>query len=276
MKRHKPLIAFILFLVFLVLLGNLYAFKIEPRRVSKKTYTFSNNKISDVFNGYKIAFFSDLDVYDEASFQQLKRAVKAINQGNYDLVVFGGDLFFQSVYEPDLVVEQLKMIQSKSGKYAILGEKDIPIALDVESILFRSDFEVLNNRAHRVKVGDRYLTLTGLQYAQDIQPMLSEDMLGGPIITFIHQPDTFTEMNPYPFDLQVSGHSYGGFVAIPFFNFYEVEGAMKYVRGSYELNGKKLIVSNGIGGSAIKNYRFLAPPQITVIKLVAPKVIVSE
>ncbi len=275
MKRHKPFIAFVLLIIFLVLLGNFYAFKIEPYRVTKKTYTFSNNKVSDALNQYRIAFFSDVDVYDQTSLNQLKKTVKALNQDPYDLVIFGGDLFSQNVFESEQVIEQLRSIQSKSGKYAILGEKDSPIANDVEYILFQSDFEVLNNRAHRIKVNDRFVTLVGLQYAQDIQPMLNESMLGDPIITLIHTPDSFTEMLPFPFDLQLSGHSYGGFIAIPYLNLYHAEGAQTYVNGSFEKDGKRLIISNGIGGLNKSNYRFLAPPQITVVKLQAPKVIVE-
>ena len=89
-------------------------------------------------------------------------------------------------------------------------------------------------------------------------------------IVLCHEPDLADEVAKYPVDLQLSGHSHGGQVRVPF------KGAIltppkghKYIKGMYEMTDNprmKLYVNVGIGTSQ-QRFRFACVPELTVITL---------
>ena len=65
-------------------------------------------------------------------------------------------------------------------------------------------------------------------------------------IGIAHQPDTFIQASN-TVDLQISGHSCGGSIYIPYFGpLLPIDGAKTYNHGQYEKKGATLLVSNGI------------------------------
>ncbi|MFZ1931466.1 MAG: metallophosphoesterase, partial [Candidatus Sulfotelmatobacter sp.] len=70
-----------------------------------------------------------------------------------------------------------------------------------------------------------------------------------------------------PIDLQLSGHSHGGQIRIPFIPlFYLPDLAKKYVMGTYQVGPLPLYTNAGIGTVNIP-VRFNCPPEITLITL---------
>ena len=71
-------------------------------------------------------------------------------------------------------------------------------------------------------------------------------------------------------DLTLSGHLHGGIVRLPHFGGMispQLRPFPKYDRGMYEIRGKKLIVSAGLGSHTIP-LRINNPPQLVVIDFV--------
>ncbi len=69
------------------------------------------------------------------------------------------------------------------------------------------------------------------------------------------------------FDLAISGHSHGGQIALPIIKaIIRNNGARKYNKGMYNINGNKLIVSSGIGMTKLP-IRFMNKPQIVLIQV---------
>ncbi|MCI7221748.1 MAG: hypothetical protein MR500_03850, partial [Erysipelotrichaceae bacterium] len=85
-------------------------------------------------------------------------------------------------------------------------------------------------------------------------------------IALAHEPDTFDKYD-IKFDLAISGHSHGGQIALPIIKaIIRNNGARKYNKGMYNINGNKLIVSSGIGMTKLP-IRFMNKPQIVLIQV---------
>jgi predicted MPP superfamily phosphohydrolase len=90
----------------------------------------------------------------------------------------------------------------------------------------------------------------------------------GAAILLVHEPD-FADHSAASgrFDLQLSGHSHGGQVIIPFIGPPIVPYlAQKYPLGLYQVQNMLLYVNRGLGMARLK-VRFNCRPEITVITL---------
>lgn len=88
-------------------------------------------------------------------------------------------------------------------------------------------------------------------------------------ILLAHEPDYADVVKDFPVDVQLSGHSHGGQVQLPFVGYiYTPSLAQKYVEGSYTIgnNSLQLYVSRGLGTTRLP-YRFLCKPEITMYTL---------
>ena len=82
-----------------------------------------------------------------------------------------------------------------------------------------------------------------------------------------HEPDYADVVADYPVDLQLSGHSHGGQVRVPFMRpFYLPELAKKYVWGLFQVRGVTLYTNAGIGTVEIP-VRWNCPPEITFLTM---------
>ncbi|MDA1571174.1 metallophosphoesterase, partial [Bacillus cereus] len=84
-------------------------------------------------------------------------------------------------------------------------------------------------------------------------------------------PDVVDTVARYPVDFQMSGHSHGGQVQIPFIGpFITTKLAEIHVEGMYELEGKNkplhLYVNRGIGTTRMP-VRFCSVPELSVFVL---------
>ena len=86
-----------------------------------------------------------------------------------------------------------------------------------------------------------------------------------PIILLTHSPDIFPKV-PNTVNLTLAGHLHGGQVRLPLLGALIVPSTYKnkYVYGLIKENGKKMIVTRGIGNS-ILNIRINCVPEIVVI-----------
>ena len=88
-------------------------------------------------------------------------------------------------------------------------------------------------------------------------------------ILLAHNPEYFKSYAKWGADLTVSGHIHGGIMRLPW-----IGGVIspslrlfpKYDSGEFEENGKKMILSRGMGLHHIK-LRFFNRPEISVIKI---------
>ena len=87
------------------------------------------------------------------------------------------------------------------------------------------------------------------------------------VILLAHEPDYADYVSRFPVDLQLSGHSHGGQIRIPFLPpLYLPDLAKKYILGLYRIGGLTLYTNPGIG-TILVPVRLNCPPEVTLITL---------
>jgi Predicted phosphohydrolases len=255
----------ILLLIILMLIGTyVYSRFIVMNMIKINRINYQSEELPEAFNGFKIGFISDIYIKDSSDLKRLEDIVNNLNKQNCDLVIFGGDLYESATFEQNKVSELLTKVNANYGKFAVLGEKDF-IELETSiSILENGGFEVLRNTHRPIYYNGSFISLLGLESNSDISQFQNNLFT----LAIIHEPDYFTSLQEQAINLQISGHTNGGYVYIPFIGALNtIPGGLNYNHGTYKKNNKTLIVSNGLGMEKNQKYRFFATPEILVINL---------
>lgn len=226
-----------------------------------------SKNLPEEFDGFKIGFISDVNLNETSDLKRLEKIVKRINEENLDMVLFGGDLYEGEIFDSDDVIKQLKAIQSKYGKFAILGEKDMVFINEANTLLQESGFEVLHNEYRKLYYQGSTISLFGLEANGNLTGLINEENKNSFKLTVVHEPDYFDQTYKHT-NLQISGHSQGGYINVPFLgSLFTRELAKNYVNGTYQKENATLLISNGLGNESDYSYRFLCPNEVLVITL---------
>jgi uncharacterized protein len=259
------LTAIILFLIYQ------YALRIEPKWLTIEPIKIPVKNLPSDLVGFKIVQLTDLHYDTDTSPSFMQEVVERTNRLTPDLIVLTGDYIIWEAKPIFELMPILANLNAKYGVFAILGNHDhskmVKTAFQEEASI-----SLLINQGIHLTIEQAHLYLAGL--APSSQGNLSLALLNHqpnvPIILLVHEPDL---ADIYAKDsritLQLSGHTHGGQVRIPFI------GALvlpylgeKYDHGLYQVNQTWLYTSRGIGMLPLPPVRFNCPPEITVITLV--------
>ena len=271
-KSVKLEIIAVVLLAILLILGSYIVLIKAPDTLVNDSYEITNSKIPADFNGFKIGFFSDLCLDDEDDLEILEKTVDKLNQQNYDIVLFGGDLYYDDIFAQERVEELLASIHANYGKFAVLGEKDLVTNTDTTMILTLGEFEVLKDQVIPIYYNDASIALVGLESEINIDTIVPEAYYSSYKLVLVHTPDTYLASNnedsTNSIDLQLSGHSHGGYVYLPFVDIADKRvGAKTYVHGKYDVNLSSIIVSNGANKEPDVRLRLFCSPDIITVTL---------
>ncbi|KGP71447.1 metallophosphoesterase [Pontibacillus yanchengensis Y32] len=258
-----------------------YAKHIEPSLLTIKEETIELNKVPESFDQVKVLQFSDTHIgfhYDIPQFEQL---IKELNSHQADLILFTGDLFDAPNQVSFEILEQaaaaLSKLQAPLGKYWIYGNHDHG-GYGTEIIatyMQKGGFKLLKNEHVSLHNGDSAITLAGLDDAMLGKPDINKALQGANpelfTILMCHEPDYIHQVKGASVDIQLSGHSHGGQVQIPFLGYLVTPPlAQEFVEGWYNIKNHpiQLYVSRGIGTTRLP-YRFMCKPEYTLHKLKA-------
>lgn len=258
-----------------------YAREIEPGMLAIHHEQIISSKIPDAFHNFKIVQFSDTHIGYHYSLDQLTELIKTINDHNPDVIVFTGDL----VDEPDTyhwnneLIQTLQALHARIGKYWIYGNHDhggYGTNL-VKNVMDKANFRLLKNNHTTIELDNEKIILSGIDDlilgSPDLEKTLSATVPDLFNMLLAHEPDFADTAVNFPVDVQLSGHSHGGQVRLPFIgDLYTPLYAKKYVQGKHTLNDGKmtLFVSRGVGTTRLP-YRFLCKPEINTYTLKAQK-----
>ncbi|HYK75207.1 MAG TPA: metallophosphoesterase [Pseudoneobacillus sp.] len=260
--------------------GYFYAHQIEPRLLKVNTYTITHKDIPKSFDGFKIVQFSDTHLgfqYDLNQFNKMLRVVKNLQP---DVIFFTGDLMDapNEYPTPEKIIPLLKDLNAPFGKFAIYGNHDHGgYGSDIyKNIMELADFKILLNKSTELNLLDgSSIHIIGIDDAMLGKPNF--DIALGNIpknqfkILLSHAPDLADQTVNYGVQLQLSGHSHGGQIQIPFVGaLITPPFARKYREGFYNINTLKLYVNRGIGTTRLP-FRFLSKPEIAVFTLQSQK-----
>jgi predicted MPP superfamily phosphohydrolase len=233
--------------------------------------------------GFTIAQLSDFHYDPYFSVHPLRASISMVNDLRPDLIVLTGDFvsapFFDrkrdrekaaSAAEP--CAQLLGQMQAPYGLWAVLGNHDALAVPDrVTNSLCSHGIQVLVNQAVPIEGNGARFWLGGvddvLERIADLQTTLHNIPADESVVLLAHEPDYADYVARYPVDLQLSGHSHGGQVRVPFVRpLYLPPLGKKYIWGLYKLGGLTLYTNRGLGTVNVP-VRMNCPPEITLLTL---------
>lgn len=272
----KKVIRLLLIIMFSIALIVVYARYGGTKGLITKEYTLEV-KIDDSFNGIKIVHFSDLHYLRLMNKETTKEIINEINVLNPDIVVFTGDLIDKDYKLSDKDISDLKellsSINSKYGKYSVLGNHDTYFYEEIKDIYQSSNFVLLENN-YDIIYGNNNdkLFIGGLDNKANIDNIMSyfkdNDNINYKII-LVHKPDYITNITSKYNDINLvlAGHSHNGQVNIPYIKkLFLPNGSKEYYNSYYKVNNTDLYISSGIGVSKY-NFRLFNKPSINFYRI---------
>jgi predicted MPP superfamily phosphohydrolase len=253
-----------------------YMYKVEPSWVDITQVKLTLPRLATNFHGYQIGQISDLHAGGWITRQHLQDIVAAANAQATDLIVVTGDFFSG---DPDFfaqdIIDTISNFSAPDGVLCILGNHDHWVgAGKVREVLAATPLTELNNAALTIERDRSLLTIVGVDDIWERQNRLDlalNKVPGeGAAILLAHEPDFADEAaTTGRFDLQISGHSHGGQVVIPFIGPPHLPYlGQKYHTGLYRIGDMLQYTNRGIG--MIRPYvRFNCRPEITVFTLLS-------
>ena len=257
-----------LFLLIFGLIFLFWAFKIEPNLLVIKHYHVKDKQLS----GLRIVFASDFHI-GKKDLKRLKRIVRAIKKQQADLIFLGGDYLNghteQSTMSPKQIAKELSQLNAPYGIFGVLGNHDWYInGAKTKKSLQEAGITVLENQNKIINFRNKQITIAGVadKTTRTVNLKNTLDKTPEPRILLTHTPDIFPDIKD-SVNLVLAGHTHGGQVKIPFWGalIVPLEHGRRYAEGFIEENGKKMIVSKGLGTSRLP-IRFNCKPEILVIE----------
>lgn len=268
--------------LFVTSLSYSYARYVEPNQLAINHFEINSPLIPRTFNGIKILQFSDTHIGHYYTIDQFNKLIQKINQYEADLILFTGDLIdapHEYQFTHDLL-PLLKNIQAPLGKYSIYGNHDHG-GYGTESykdLMDNSGFKLLMNEAIQISNEGETIYLAGLDDYMlgrpDFEQTLGHIPENSFTILLAHEPDVAKVSQSYPVQLQLSGHSHGGQIQLPFLGpIVTPPFASEYTEGFYFIGSgpeqMTLYVNRGIGTTRVP-FRFLAKPEVSIFTLRTP------
>jgi len=235
-------------------------------------------RLSPEFDGYRIAQISDFHIGTWLTANELEYAVGLVNQQRTDLVAITGDFvtYHPAIYSTDLI-SSLGKLHAPDGVVAVLGNHDHwSDPIEIRRVIKKTDIRELNNDVISMVRGDKKLHICGIDDFMDghdrLDHVLQKLPGDGAAILLAHEPD-FADISALSkrFDLQISGHSHGGQVVLPWIGAPFLPGyARKYTSGLHQVDGMLQYTNRGLGTSEIQ-IRFNCRPEITIFTLLSVK-----
>jgi len=244
---------------------------------------YSNAKIPEEFNGFRIVHISDL--HNKQFGQNQEPLLKKIHAVSPDIIVVTGDMIDRRKYDLDnamvFINGAMKIApvyyvsgnhEAWSGDYKNICEKllssGVQILDDTKAKLFKGKGKIeILGLSDPDFLTSSYMDGTNSSKLKEHLERLSDDAVFQ--ILLCHRPELFDIYVSENIDLIFSGHAHGGQVRIPFIGALVApdQGLLpKYTSGAYTKNQSTMIVSRGLGNSIIP-IRIFNRPEIIVVTL---------
>lgn len=255
-----------------------WAREIEKRPFEVAPVTLTLPRLASIFDGYRVVQIGDIHLEDWTKPRRLNRIVDLVNEQHTDLIAIAGDFLSYSA-DPGVsgrLTQALGRLEARDGVLAVMGNHDYLTDVDtVRRCLREARVPELRNEVHTVRRGEAALHVAGIDDVMEgrsrldlVLEKLPED---GAAILLAHEPD-FADVSAATgrFDLQLSGHSHGGQVRLPFWGpVFLPPFSQRYTSGLHKVGNMFQYTNQGIGFVDAR-LRFLCRPEITVLTLRAP------
>ncbi|MBR2026271.1 MAG: metallophosphoesterase [Alistipes sp.] len=269
------------------------------KALTVRSVEVASMRLPEGFDGYRIAFFSDLHLGSLTSAEEMCRnLVERINSLDADLVLFGGDLVNAHYEElrPEISAI-LRQIEARDGVMAVMGNHDtgvyvkdtitLPIATSTRLVTERIEqmgWRVANDETELLVRGNDTITLTGIGFSRellehrhsadvadelDLRPIFEDVPRDKFNIAVSHMPQLWRKVKALGYgDLMLSGHVHAMQMKVAFAGWQISPAQLMYEEwsGLYKEDSHHLYITDGVGSVGF-HMRIGAPPEITLLTL---------
>ena len=234
------------------------------------------------------------DLHLRRSNDRLAAFLAGLAGETFDLVLATGDL----IGEPRAVEQCARLLgglQGRLGRYYVLGSSDYYAPRfknyldyftrrrrpptkpnrtgDFERILQSQGWEALTNRTIFQDLKGTRTQITGLDdpfLHRDDRRLLRRTPDAPFAMCVVHDPAPYEDAARAGFDLVVAGHTHGGQIRLPFIGAVVTNSDIpsRLALGASWVGRTLLFVTPGLGTGKFAPYRFLCPPEASVLELV--------
>ena len=257
-----------------------YGFWIEPFNLKITLQKYTCSKLQPSARPLRLLHLGDLHI--EKMGRRETRINEIIQQLKPDVSVFTGDILNLSFRQDPAAVEAARQViqqwQAPLGVYFVSGSPAVDYPQIFASVLKDLPVRWLQNEAVILQYEGNQIHLVGVTCTHN--PHTDAPILDGLLsdkselqILLYHSPDLAPDASHSGIDLQLSGHTHGGQVRLPFFGAL-LTGSIygkRYEAGRYQLDQMVLYISRGLGmeGAGAPRVRFLCPPEMILWEISA-------
>ncbi|MDD3038400.1 metallophosphoesterase [Bacteroides sp.] len=239
-------------------------------------YDFTHNDIPEAFDGFRIAFISDLHYKSLFGQTSLRNLVRLLNKQKADVLLMGGD-YQEGCEHVEPLFAALSEVKTSMGIYGVMGNNDYERCHDeIIRTMEHYGMHVLEHKVDTLCKDGQQILIAGVRNPFDLTKNgVSPTLALSPkdfVVLLVHTPDYVEDVSIANTDLALAGHTHGGQVRI--FGKAPIQNShygMRFLTGfTYNSNKAPLIVTNGIGTSQLP-IRIGAPAEIIMITLHSAK-----
>ena len=255
----------------------IYGTKIEPNWIEIVPIEITIPNLARTFDGFKVVQISDLHTSKFMPDARLAKIFQLVNRQQPDAIAITGDIITMNCkVDGEKLQQQLSQLHSKFVTVAVMGNHDHGRKINlVKQTLAQSNILNLENQVFTIEREGHLLSIAGLDDPYwgkpDLAKVLSQLPKEAPAIFLVHEPDYIEKSaETHRFALQLSGHTHGGQIRIPFLDpFVLPQGGKKYFAGLDRVEDTVTYTNRGLGMTNLP-MRIGSRPEITVFTLRSP------
>lgn len=236
-----------------------------------KRYVVESERLPDVFDGYTLAFVSDIHYPSLFTHSRLGRLVRKLREEKPSMLLLGGDYVTDDSCIEELF-DSLSTVRPADGIFAVLGNHEKRNTEKISASMSKFGIKLLRDDAVPIVEDGSAIALFGVEdsFVYDTLAARRANTLSDSVYTILlcHTPD-YAERTSSTADLVLSGHTHGGQVTL--FGIYtpvknSIYGS-RFLRGlNHTSQGVTVITTNGVGTSR-KKLRFCVPSEVVIVTL---------
>ena len=235
-------------------------------------YDFTHRDVPEAFEGFRIAFISDLHYKSLFKEQGLNSLVNLLIAQKADVHLMGGD-YQEGCEYVETLFSALARVKTPMGTYGVMGNNDYERCHDkIVNTMKHYGMRPLEHEVDTLRKDGQQIIIAGVRNPFDLgRNGVSPTLALSPkdfVILLVHTPDYIEDVSVANTDLALAGHTHGGQVRV-----FGVAPALnshygnRFITGlAYNTAKIPLIITNGIGTSKLP-IRVGAPAEIIVITL---------
>ena len=235
-------------------------------------YNFTHPDVPKAFDGFRIAFISDLHYKSLLGEKGLNTLVNLLIAQKPDVLLMGGD-YQEGCEFVEPLFAALSKVKTPMGTFGVLGNNDYERCHDdIIRTMQKYGMHVLEQKVDTLRKNGQQIILAGVRNPFDLATNGKSPTLAlSPkdfVVLLVHTPDYIEDVSVANTDLALAGHTHGGQVRI--FGVAPIKNSHfgdRFLTGLVRNSAKiPMIVTNGIGTSQMP-IRLGAPSEIVMITL---------